>query len=276
MMVLWAVTTSLVRISILLLYIRIFGTLRYMRRISYTLITSTSLWSAATILAFCLQCIPLSKLWDPSIKGRCLDIKALYVATSAIEVFLNISIMILPVRVIWNLQTSLKQRVSLIFMFVVGGGTGLFASWRLCAIAIHYDSDFTWYYGWITFLTVAEASCGIVNACLPTMSVLLKTLKSMCKCVSQRAKRVTTAKSDRWAGHEKDESQHSMLASRHERQHCYHRLESPIPASVRDTNRGDATGPESGTFLQEPTASEATALMSPWQAEPLWRDSSIA
>lgn len=65
-------------------------------------------------------CMPIKKNWNPWIKGRCMNVLMIYVVESVINAVSDVSILILPQFVIWNLQISLKRKIGIFGMFLPG------------------------------------------------------------------------------------------------------------------------------------------------------------
>ena len=79
--VLYACTIILVKLSILSLYNRIFPS-HTLYRLSIGIGALVILYSLGFVLAALLQCIPLSKLWEPSLPGVCISTEAAYITTA--------------------------------------------------------------------------------------------------------------------------------------------------------------------------------------------------
>lgn len=71
-----------------------------------------------SIIRICFLCRPIPYLWDKTIpNGTCLDLTAAYLSVSGINLILDITVVALPMPIIWTLQmpTSKKVAVSAIF-----------------------------------------------------------------------------------------------------------------------------------------------------------------
>ena len=69
-------------------------------------------------------CKPIKKGWSqqvyPSIQGSCLNLHAIYLTGASINAASDLSIVVLPQLVIWHMQLSLKKRIGLCLVFLVG------------------------------------------------------------------------------------------------------------------------------------------------------------
>lgn len=83
------------------------------------LIVFNIMFYGAGIIGEALECIPLYSIWEPWIKGTCIDTKALNLTAAYFNLVVDIFIFVLPQRVIWNLHMakSRKLDVSIIFSF---------------------------------------------------------------------------------------------------------------------------------------------------------------
>lgn len=72
-----------------------------------------------TLMAF-LICRPFAKNWDPLLPGVCGSaIKAL-VATSVINLVVDLMIIVLPMPMVWQLQMAARKKIALTMTFGLG------------------------------------------------------------------------------------------------------------------------------------------------------------
>lgn len=113
-----------IKFSILLFYNRIFGVARPMFR--YILLVKGGVviaYSVAGILVTVLQCIPLSDLWKPSSKNplRCIHFGTAVLTVGVINIVTDITILSLPIRLVWSLQMSRLHKGQVVAVFLLGG-----------------------------------------------------------------------------------------------------------------------------------------------------------
>lgn len=116
----WAASIPFVKISILSLYVRIFGGITYLRRMAWALGIFTICWALMVIFVVGFQCIPLDALWNPMIKGKCINFAAFSIAGSVPDVLVDFIMLVLPMAAVWKLQKALAERLSLIAIFALG------------------------------------------------------------------------------------------------------------------------------------------------------------
>ncbi|KAF9889398.1 hypothetical protein FE257_007299 [Aspergillus nanangensis] len=161
--------TSLIitKASILLQYKRVFSTPR-MRIACWCLIGFLGVYGTWTILSAWLNCIPVAKFWDTSIKGFCLDKTALWFSNSAIHIFTDILILIYPMPVLKNLQIPKRQKIALMGVFALGAFVLVTSILRLQSLlVISHSTDPTYDNPGAATWSAVECNVAIICACLP-------------------------------------------------------------------------------------------------------------
>ena len=112
----------MVKISILLLYRRVFDTKR-IKIITSVLGALCLAWGAAAIFSLIFQCHPISGMWTPedTFTEKCFDLKAYYTSVSATNMALDIVLLSIPLYMIWGLGLPRAQKVGLTLIFLLGG-----------------------------------------------------------------------------------------------------------------------------------------------------------
>ncbi len=110
----------LVKISILLLYLRIFPSLRF-RQITWIGIGVHACIFVSHTLVTVFPCQPIRGFWTPTIPSKCIDANRFYWAQATLNVITDVFILLLPIPTIWKLRASIKQRVGLTLLFMLGG-----------------------------------------------------------------------------------------------------------------------------------------------------------
>lgn len=70
--------------------------------------------------AVLFQCIPREKIWNPAVTGTCIDVEIYFIATSVVNIVSDVSLLLLPITVIWNLKMDLKKKFSVSVVFATG------------------------------------------------------------------------------------------------------------------------------------------------------------
>lgn len=67
-----------------------------------------------------VACIPLKAIWQPWIPAKCMDKKTLDLCTGYFNLFIDLFIVLLPQKVIWRLQMSLRNKIGVSVIFSLG------------------------------------------------------------------------------------------------------------------------------------------------------------
>lgn len=118
--ILWALAVCLPKLSVLLLCSRIFTTPGFVIAAKATG-ALTLLLAIATILGALLQCQPLAYNWDQTIAGgHCGNQVLSFQITGAINVFLDVVTLLLPMPHLTTLVMSTSKNMILVATFAVG------------------------------------------------------------------------------------------------------------------------------------------------------------
>lgn len=80
----------------------------------------TALW-LVFFLAAVFACKPVEFFWDKSIPGgQCVDLEKLYLANASLSVMMDVAVLLLPVRAVWKLTMSKRQKTELAGLFLSG------------------------------------------------------------------------------------------------------------------------------------------------------------
>ncbi|KAI1733402.1 hypothetical protein F4680DRAFT_464042 [Xylaria scruposa] len=139
------------------------------------LIWANLLFYGAIFLSFILACIPRAKISNPAIPGICLDTHASIIATSAINVVSDFTILITPLVSIWQLQMPIKKKLSVATVFGVGVLANVTSIVRLYySIALTRTTDVTWAIVPVASWALGEFTTVILVACFPYFPRLLQ------------------------------------------------------------------------------------------------------
>ena len=116
---LWVISVTFIRASVLALYIRIFRTPSF-RTACYVIHGFNLAFFVAVVLACFLICRPFAFLWNQSIHGSCGDQKSLDMFIGVFNLLMDLTTVSLPMPVVWGLQMPMKLKLSIICMFSVG------------------------------------------------------------------------------------------------------------------------------------------------------------
>lgn len=164
-----------IKLSLLCLYNRIFSQHSHprLRKASIALGVFITFYGIAHICVDMLQCIPLSGLWDPTVKAYCYPFATQIYTIAAINILTDMAVLLLPIRPIWHLQISHARKAQLTAMFTLGGLVCIVSIARMFFIGKMNSADPTWDDVDIGFCSGIELFLGIVAASLPACRPLL-------------------------------------------------------------------------------------------------------
>ncbi|PVH93391.1 hypothetical protein DM02DRAFT_662000 [Periconia macrospinosa] len=108
-----------IRLSYLTFYLRL-AVKKHYRILLYIWTFLVFASGIASSIVSMTYCIPWEKLWIPTHPGYCVDIKAFFTASSALNMVLDIVIFILPIPLLWALKLPTRQRLCLVVVFALG------------------------------------------------------------------------------------------------------------------------------------------------------------
>ncbi len=118
MQIFYMLSLACTKISILVLYLRIL-TYHYARWFTWSILVLTVVYN---IVGFCIQltsCIPVRKLWEPALYGKCHPI-ALAWAFIGFHVGTDFLVFALPIPIIVTMTMPIRQKLLLIALFSLG------------------------------------------------------------------------------------------------------------------------------------------------------------
>ncbi|CAG8976535.1 hypothetical protein HYALB_00011012 [Hymenoscyphus albidus] len=168
---------TLPKFCILCLYHRVFKPKPYRHAIYFIAAFLTAHWLAHFILQLSV-CTPFEKQWHPWVKGHCLNSFKSYIWLVLPSIAADMMIIILPLPMIWKLQTSIGQKLGLTATFLAGS-IGIITAITRFAIflgALSHDAD-TIDISWVGIDVILWASIEpgvyLIAACLPSLRPLL-------------------------------------------------------------------------------------------------------
>ncbi|PSN61565.1 hypothetical protein BS50DRAFT_625400 [Corynespora cassiicola Philippines] len=118
--IVFEVVNITVKTSLLFCFCRIFSTQEF-RRQAMILGAFCAAWFIASVLTTIFQCIPVHKAWDREIPGRCINMDGFVLGYELTNALLDIALIVLPIRVIYTLKLSRRQKILVSLIFMLGG-----------------------------------------------------------------------------------------------------------------------------------------------------------
>ena len=111
---------TLVKLSVLMFYRRVFGITRA-KLIIYWIVGALLVgWFVAINFLNLFACTPVAKSWEHNLPGSCTDSKMDLIGTAIPNIFTDLILLILPMPVLWRLQMGLSRKLALAGVFAVG------------------------------------------------------------------------------------------------------------------------------------------------------------
>ncbi|KAL9595709.1 MAG: hypothetical protein Q9219_006275 [cf. Caloplaca sp. 3 TL-2023] len=110
-----------IKTSLILLYYRIFGVVRWFRWLLAAVWAAVFLYFVVCLFVAVFECSPVAYYWDKSIKnGSCINQNQFYRWNGVANLLIDFAIWSLTLPVVWHLRLSFRQKLSLSFVFVLG------------------------------------------------------------------------------------------------------------------------------------------------------------
>ena len=118
----YSLTITIVKLSILLLYRRIFATQGFKRTTVYVGLICIA-WFFIAIFMDLFQCDPFKAAFEVELlfTDQCIDLQAFYWGITAANLTLDVILLYLPLHMVWGLQLPKRQKIALSGIFTLGG-----------------------------------------------------------------------------------------------------------------------------------------------------------
>ena len=114
-------TQTITKISVLLLYYRVFGVHARFRIAAYIAGGIVIAWWISCFFATMFTCIPLKALWDTSIKDKTyIDMRKFGIANGSFNLVTDVMVVALSGPMVWSLQLSLRKKILISGAFGMG------------------------------------------------------------------------------------------------------------------------------------------------------------
>ncbi|KAH9886116.1 hypothetical protein F4778DRAFT_759065 [Xylariomycetidae sp. FL2044] len=170
--IMWTMSLSLCKCSILILYCKIFDTPTF-KWLCYTTGAIIACWSLSTILSALLICQPVSDLWAMVPTGHCGDHVLSYTVTGSINIVTDVVVLILPLPYLLRLNMALYKKLVLTGTFTVGLFVCVISALRLHSIRSIDFTDITFTVAEAQVWSALEPALAITLACIPILRPLL-------------------------------------------------------------------------------------------------------
>ncbi|KAI0547371.1 hypothetical protein F4679DRAFT_554518 [Xylaria curta] len=166
----YQITILFTRLSILLLYLRIFGVHKTFARIAIITIVIITLFYIPVIglgIGFLAACNDLTNLTESHF---CLSYSGpVLLLNASFNVITDLWLLVLPFPPLVKLRMQPRQKLGLVAVFAAGVGACAASLARLIELAVNYGKpDSVWSQSTVTEFSIAEINIGIIVACVST------------------------------------------------------------------------------------------------------------
>lgn len=160
---------SLLRLSLLVQYYRIFPS-QSMRRAVLLIGAIALAFSIETVLTMIFFCNPVTKWWDQSLPGFCVNRTVLWYFNSIMHILIDAALVILPLPVLGRLEIPRKQKRLLVGVFSLGFVAVVDAILRMRSLAEMIGSeDLSYFNADLAAWSASEINLSLICACLPAL-----------------------------------------------------------------------------------------------------------
>ncbi|KAI1423229.1 hypothetical protein F5Y12DRAFT_758703 [Xylaria sp. FL1777] len=177
----YQITIFFTKLSILLLYLRIFGVNKIfslITRISIVIITGFYIPLVGIAIGFLVSCNNLANFVESHFCGNYNG--PVLLLNASFNVITDLWLLLLPFPVLLKLRLYRRQKIGLIAVFAAGVGACVASISRLVEISINYsNSDATWSVGTLAEFSIVEINIGIIVACHSTFPPFLSHVRDL-------------------------------------------------------------------------------------------------
>ncbi|KAL2150178.1 hypothetical protein VTH82DRAFT_7854 [Thermothelomyces myriococcoides] len=176
MAVLYFLQVMLVKLCILLFYLRIFPS-QGVRRLLWATLVFNVTWGVLYFFVAVFQCAPVSHFWthwDGEHKGKCLNSNAIAWSNAIISIVLDFWMLGIPLAQIRSINLNWKKKVGVVLMFMVGTFVTVVSIIRLQSLVVFASSEnASWDNFPVSLWSTVEINAGIMCTCMPTLRLIL-------------------------------------------------------------------------------------------------------
>ncbi|PLB53961.1 hypothetical protein P170DRAFT_504826 [Aspergillus steynii IBT 23096] len=207
---LYVVDVTLVKLSILFLYRRIFSNCESRRTNSFV-IAICLFWFSIAVISGLLYCRPIRQQWDPHAGGDCFDFSLYFLIMTLADLVIDIVILSFPIPPIIRLRLPLRKRVAVAGIFLLGAFVLVTGAVRISYVYRHGERHVA--HADAILWSVINLGIAIICACLPTYPPLLSLFRRQrqgsSKHGAQSPRGINSSSANRTYNHVQGESKDS-------------------------------------------------------------------
>ncbi|KXS99891.1 hypothetical protein AC578_4480 [Pseudocercospora eumusae] len=165
---------GLAKLAILAQCLRVFGSIRRFQIAAWivaSIIVSYSIWAIVSLIFLCK---PITYFWHPDAEGKCLPKLPIWFLNSALGIFTDILVAILPLPVVKSLRLPRRQKNMLMLVFALGGSVCIITIIRLYSLyAVTISNDDSYDNPQAAIYSTIEIAATIIFGCLPAYNAFV-------------------------------------------------------------------------------------------------------
>ncbi|KAI1805839.1 hypothetical protein F4811DRAFT_513762 [Daldinia bambusicola] len=184
-----AATSGLWKAAIFIEWNRLFvpcGIKNWFYWIGKSLLAFTSLTHIAYIFTENLSCFPYQRIWDKTItEGYCIDSRIYQIPGSVFNSIYIAMVVVISQRAIWRLQSTMRKKIGISILFLVGLLALAFSIARGFTMVIYTNPD-DWMHiiSAVYLWTLAENTCCFLALCAPWLPAAISNRKSISNAIN--------------------------------------------------------------------------------------------
>ncbi|KAI9158343.1 Satratoxin biosynthesis SC14 cluster protein [Paramyrothecium foliicola] len=218
---------GLTKVSVMCFYLRIFPQ-RAFRYTTYACISFVVASTTAFILVQIFQCRPIEFTWEGWTSDerpeKCLDVNILAYAAAGSSIFQDVMVLILPLPLVYKLQTGRRAKFGITLMFSLGIFVLVTSCVRLrYIVGFGHTHNPSWDYTDPAIWSGLEVAVSVIVVCLPAIRLLVDRLKPGWLVTAFSRSRTTSGKDTAMAGTKSSTLRKDRSAMRSESRNAIYR-----------------------------------------------------
>ncbi|KAF2468320.1 uncharacterized protein BDR25DRAFT_202666, partial [Lindgomyces ingoldianus] len=174
----WTLSTVGCKLAVLKLYLVIFQGPKF-KRVIWVVMAGCVVYAIVLIPIFIAACNPVRASWDPLLhEEKCWPWMYHSLAALSLNVLLDVTIVAMPLPVVWKIKMPMRKKVGVSAMFSLGLSIVAIMLWRLGTTvqALHKPADFSYDLYIVALQSLLELWLGLIATNFPTIAPLFPLL----------------------------------------------------------------------------------------------------
>ncbi|KAI1100575.1 hypothetical protein F4804DRAFT_318584 [Jackrogersella minutella] len=158
----YPVNQTFAKLSLLALYYRIFSVNPTFLYMTYAIAALQVLWFIPMFFERWFLCTPVSKLWDPTIPGHCVNSQAVVAAGESVNSFIDFVMIGMAIYMVKKLKIPASSKFKLSLLFALGGFSGVIGIIKIAMVYGKVDKngvDLPW--------LLIQMATSVICCCVP-------------------------------------------------------------------------------------------------------------